>query len=212
MARKKKPSGRKSRTRSVRDLQRIPGVRAPLKVVIVYCEGLKTEQNYFSSLKKELRLRSVSIRIVGKGKAPISIVQDASQAKMEVDGAHDEIWCVFDTESENKQVNIGAAIELAERNAIRLAISNPAFEYWFFIHFECSDRAFTDAQDLINSLRQHLPNYARTDDVFSVIWGMTGNAIANAESLRRRAANPWEELPNPSTQVDVLVSHLMSFG
>ena len=54
--------------------------------------------------------------------------------------AHDEIWCVFDID---EHPNVHDAIQKADTNGIRLAISNPCIELWFILHFE-DQTAFLD--------------------------------------------------------------------
>lgn len=212
MARQKKPSGRNRRSRSARDLRRIYGKREPRKVILVLCEGEKTEPGYFKALRREVRLYAVDIRVIGKGKAPITMVQDALRARDQLGADVDEIWCVFDTETGNQNPRLGDAITLAANNDIGLAVSCPAFEYWFFIHFECSDRVFTSVEDLISCLRGHIPDYEKGARVFPIIWERTADAIGHVEKLRRNAVDPWDEFPNPSTTVDVLVSRILSFA
>lgn len=45
----------------------------------------------------------------------------------------DEYWCVFDIDEHHK---VDQAIDMAQANEIRLAISSPCIELWFILHFE----------------------------------------------------------------------------
>ncbi|MFV2045261.1 MAG: hypothetical protein ACC700_18765, partial [Anaerolineales bacterium] len=77
--------------------------------------------------------------------------------------------------------------------------------------YHCSDKSFTNARALKRDLRRHLPGYTETSNVFPHLWGRTEDALKNAETLRARATESWDECPNPSTMVDSLVSHIIAF-
>jgi hypothetical protein len=42
---------------------------------------------------------------------------------------------VFDVEAPQRHPNLSEALELAGKNEIRVAISNPCFEFWLMLHF-----------------------------------------------------------------------------
>src|SRR3546814_12188831 len=46
-----------------------------------------------------------------------------------------------------------------------LAISNPCFEVWVLLHFERSARPFANCQEVIRSLKQHRPEYTKSNKV-----------------------------------------------
>ena len=46
-----------------------------------------------------------------------------------------------------------------------LAVSNPAFEFWFLLHFEETTRPFHNADELRKALEQHLPGYKKNQDL-----------------------------------------------
>jgi len=52
--------------------------KAPYDIVLIVCEGEKTEPNYFNELKKAFRLSNTNIKIVGRGADPLSVVNFAS--------------------------------------------------------------------------------------------------------------------------------------
>jgi hypothetical protein len=213
MARRKKPSGRIAgfgRARSKKDLRRIRGQRTPKKIIVIVCEGKETEPNYFDSMRETYRLSTLNIKIIPESGSPIKLVDEAINEKGNLDYPHDEAWCVFDTEQNIN--NILNVIDKARRRGLGLAISNPSFEYWFLLHFEYTDRPFRDADDVIDQLKNHIPNYDKSAEVYSILEDRTGIAMENASNLRENAAEPWDNYPNPSTWVDSLVNSIMNMS
>jgi hypothetical protein len=132
-------------------------------------------------------------------------VREAKKQRSELDDKRDEVWCVFDTEVKAENPSFDEAVDLARSNGLSLAVSNPSFEYWYILHFECTDRPFHDADDAIKRLKNHLPDYDKSAPVFDELVARIPTAIQNAQRLREGASDPWEEFPNPSTSVDRLV-------
>ena len=87
----------KRKARKTETLRRKMAKRAPYDVVLIVCEGKKTEPNYFSGLRRELRLSNVNIKILNKtiGSDPLSVVNSAI-AEFKKDQGYDMIYCVFD--------------------------------------------------------------------------------------------------------------------
>jgi hypothetical protein len=184
-------------------------------IILIVCEGRKTERRYFEALHVAFRVREVRVKVVpgSDGRSsPSQILDAALQHKKEHNldpAAGDEAWCVFDTEQEGTHPDLQDVMERAARARVRLAISNPAFEYWYLLHYECTDRPFTDATEVSDQLRRHLPQYTKTMDAFACVKDRTETALANVEALRKRADVDWERCPNPSTGVDRLVQRVL---
>lgn len=136
--------------------------------------------------------------------APISVVECGIEEKRKIEEPTDEIWCVLDTEDPNKNASLLPAIEKAKKANLNLAISNPSFEYWYFIHFECSSRPFANGQEMKKAIKIHIPDYNENLNVFPKLDSLTPTAIKNVETLRGRSNESWDIFPNPSTGVDKL--------
>jgi hypothetical protein len=200
------------RPRSLDDYRRRQGRISPGKVIVIVCEGKETEPNYFGALRQKFRLSTLEIKVVsGKG-APIKVVECAVDEKRKLDETQDEVWCVLDTENPNENSTLRTAIEKARKSKINLAISNPCFEYWYFIHFESSSRPFSNGQEMKQALKGHISDYDESLNVFLRIDSFTLVAIRNAESLRGRSQESWDTFPNPSTGVDILVQEIIKIG
>src|SRR5208283_4872130 len=92
------------RERRESSLRRRPWRLPPRKVVLIACEGEKTESIYFNGLRSEWKLTTAEVEVVGVGMTPSKVVEEAIKRKEErraearkgnkVD--YDEVWCVFD--------------------------------------------------------------------------------------------------------------------
>lgn len=125
-------------------LRREIATRAPRRTFRVYCEGRRTEPEYLEALKQEPAVRDVaSVRIQvadnPQGAVPYTLVQAAAAFRSRVSeeaGEVDEVWCLFDVECPNEHPNLDAAVTLAEKSGVQVAISNPCFELWLALHFK----------------------------------------------------------------------------
>ena len=116
----------------------------PRRTLLAFCEGARTEPDYLEALRDEpdiCDVASVRIRIAEdpQGAVPYTLVSAAAEFKSkssEEAGEVDEVWCLFDVECPDKHPNLQEAVDLANQNDIKLAISNPCFELWLALHFE----------------------------------------------------------------------------
>ena len=217
MSRQPKPSGRNDAfgvERNESSYRRQSGNRQQ-PIILIVCEGRETEPRYFRSLQVAFRIRGMRVEVVpgsdGRG-SPGRILKTAllHQKERQLDLSNDdEAWCVFDTEQEGTHPDLQDVIERASRAHIQLAVSNPAFEYWYLLHYECTNRPFIDATEVLDRLCRHLPQYTKTMNAFACIKDQAKTALANAETLRKRAEIDWEQCPNPSTGVDRLVQRIL---
>jgi hypothetical protein len=198
--------------RATNDYRRNRGSKPPGKVVVIVCEGRETEPNYFSALRQKFRLSRLNVKVVADQGAPISVVNCAIDEKKKVDEPTDEIWCVFDTENPNENPSLRSAIEKTKKAQINWAVSNPSFEYWYFIHFAQSSRPFANGQEMKRALKAHIPDYDESANVFPMLEEHTQTAIDNAEVLRKRSSENWDTFPNPSTGVDKLVTEIVEMA
>lgn len=120
--------------------QRRPSKSAVPLDLLVFVEGLRTEDAYLTYWRRQYRDK-VLIEIDPFRGGPLQLVQKAVEAKrIEVSEArrgrgrpHDQIWCMFDRD---EHPNFARAVDLANRNDINLAISNLCIELWFILHFD----------------------------------------------------------------------------
>lgn len=135
--------GRRRPLPARKSLKRAVGTRLPKKTIAVWCEGTRSEPQYLEALRNEPAVKdvaSVDIRIEARdeGAVPLTLVRSAMEQRRRTSiekGEIDEFWCVFDVEWPKHHPNLTEALDLARRNSIKVAVSNPCFEVWLIFHF-----------------------------------------------------------------------------
>lgn len=218
MARKKKPN-KYQQPRNTESYRRIPGKRIPRKAILIVCEGKATEPNYFSSFRNRFHISTIEMEIIPEGGSPITIVDKSirlrddrrSEVRRRTTSKpeYDEVWCIFDTENPANNETLSSAIEKASCNKINLGISNPAFEYWYLIHFVYTNRPFRDAGELKQELSKYITNYTKSINVFPLVFDKTPLALENSKRCHKNhtGSGPY---PNSSTTVHRIVEEIIS--
>ncbi|MGE5341851.1 MAG: RloB family protein [Candidatus Omnitrophota bacterium] len=198
-------------TEKNRSLERKSGNRGkPPESFLIFCEGTKTEPNYF----RAFRVSSANVKVVGCGMNTLSLVEEAIRVKrnyMKDGRIHDHVWCVFDRDDFPLE-NFNAAFDLAETEGIKIAYSNEAFELWYLLHFEYLDIA-TDRHEYTKILSRHLNSEYRKNctTMYDELLQRQADAIINAEKLLNSYAPLNPGTNNPSTTVHLLVQELNKF-
>ena len=109
-----------------------------------------------------------------------------------------------------------AAISYSEKHGYKIAYSNPAFEYWYLLHFEKRNGYLKDSATVIDILKNkgYLENYGKSVDVFEELHEHQPEAIQYAkervERLTRDQLTVICRDSNPVTTVYELVEFLNS--
>lgn len=70
---------------------------------------------------------------------------------------------MFDVENPHQNPTFAEAVRKADQREYALAISNPAFEFWYILHFEQTTRPFGSGGEAKDYLRrEHMPAYHET--------------------------------------------------
>ena len=184
--------------------------------VIIVCEG-ETEEIYFEAIRKAKKLSTIKIEVVNPAHTdPENIVRIAVERRNELKKEkrwlpEDEIWAVYDGD-EHKIANINNwnnAINLANREIIKLGISNPSFELWYLLHHQ-EQNAEIHRDETVRRLKIHLPHYHKTTDLYQKDFephkdSATARAVILADRIKR---DGLEQFNNPSTEIYLLVKRL----
>jgi hypothetical protein len=195
------------------------GTRKRRKHVVIVCEGKKTETQHFNRFKE--RNSGVEIEpIYGECTDPKSIVQFAKKQIDKFDLNFEEgdgLWCVFDVDhvDKNKIEMIKYAVEFADKNNIRIALSNPCIELWFLLHYEWIYNPALTRDEAFDKLKEHIKDYDKNyPQIYSVLKDKDKlpTAIDNAKKLNGIHEKRNIELisvdSNPSSQVFKLIEFI----
>lgn len=208
----------KRKPRSASAFRRRGALREPYDVVLIVCEGKKTEPEYFRGLRKTYRLNSANIKIVpgDRGNDPVSVVKFAIEEYRQANGDFDRVYCVFDRNGHanyDEALALIAASPIGKENKLQAITSVPCFELWILLHFVFSTAPFTAAggrsacDNVIRVVRAHMPEYDKAlTDVFSCLQPRLDTALAHGDRLTRH--NRDAHSVDPATRVHELVKYL----
>ena len=167
-------------------------------LVLVLCGAAETERQYLSALRSHLRTLAVDVQLESEAVDPVTLVAKARRWRSRYPDAFEEIWCVVDVD----EFDIDEARAAAKKAKIRLAVSNPCFEYWLLLHFENYDGALPDYAAAARRLKRHVRHYQKASITFDDYRAGLAEARARAE---RRCEHECEHQRNPSSGVWRLV-------
>jgi hypothetical protein len=184
----------KKKNRPIRDVK---------PVLHIYCEGEKTEPNYFNGYLEKFfptnrRLKVIKIETTKKN-TPKQLVDVAIAAKK--NSLDDDVfWVVYDRESVHKYPDQlhAAAYCKAQKNAIFLAISNVCFEAWLLLHFQEANASYSCYDDLRSNsiLRDECKKRGISDYDKGNIFIFTALKVDEIKDARERAKRINEQTIN----------------
>ncbi|HED6586664.1 TPA: RloB domain-containing protein [Campylobacter coli] len=159
------------------------------EIILIVCEGEKTEKNYLNQLKDFFRLCNVSINIISsKNPSPLQVVKFAKEKSEEY--FYNKIYCVFDKDTHS---NFNEAKQKCEQCNFEAIISNPCFEFWILLHFAYTTKSFdanSPCRELINNdLKKHIKDYTKNYNFTNIIKQNLDIAIANVQKVNKEAEN-----------------------
>jgi hypothetical protein len=202
--------------KSKTDLERRPPFREPRRRILIVCEGKKDEPNYFEGLRSKLRLSTVEIKIAGKECDPVPMKVTEYAIEKKKDG-YDTIWCVMDVDNRHNNT-LPKAIKKAKSENIKIALSNPCFEYWLLLHFEKISPqmdAKKTKKELKKAFKKHYPQCKKCNLTFEELHPRIDTAIAN--SKRIIAEHHYDndissDECNPCTHVHLVVEEILDIA
>jgi hypothetical protein len=188
-----------------------------IRKVLILCEGIETEPNYFASFSIKDKLIEVQVEGAGRGKD--SLVELAINKKIKAERKKESfavVWCVFDRDSKPSDIKdshkFNRAIDLARSSQIKVAYSNDSFEIWYILHYKFLTSAWTRdrySKELSNLLGE---KYAKNDEnMYNKLLDKQKTAIKNAKKLMENYKPHNPEKDNPCTTVFRLVEFLNEY-
>ncbi|MFO9238944.1 RloB family protein [Legionella pneumophila serogroup 1] len=209
----------KRKYRGPNSFKRSKNVREAYDVVLIICEGEKTEPHYIKELLSELKLSSANIKVVGLGTDPLTLVEYAVEEYNRTRD-YDRIYCIFDKDKHTTYEQAKEKITLLQKRVkksipIYAITSVPCFEYWILLHYVDTASPYNgvgskSAGDiLLSEVKTHIGNY---DKGQKNIYELTKSSLQIAISRAKRInlQNKKIDSDNPSTNMYELVEYLFN--
>jgi len=176
--------------------------------VIIATEGEKTEKQYFESKLFQSTRVQVKVRETKEGKsAPAHVIKRLREYVSEYElNEGDQLWLVVDHDRWPKKQLAKVCAEARKirgGKVSRLAISNPCFELWLFLHHADWTESSATSKEIESALRKTLGGYSKTRLNPEDYEGRVDIAIKRAEGLDTQPTGRWPE--NPGTHIYRLV-------
>ncbi len=193
-------------------------------VILIICQGKRTEPNYLRGLKAALRIGNANFIILeaGQGHDSLSVVKAGIAEYEKEPSLYDRVYCVFDRDSDAQYANavqLARNHPLAKRNVLFAANSVPCFEIWLLLHFEYTTHEYvrtgnrSACDNIVSDLKKagRIPNYVKNHKgIYELVSDKTTTALRNSKMLHKH--NIRVQSDNPSTRVQELVTYLQSIA
>jgi hypothetical protein len=212
----------KRKEKKVAALRREELKREPYDLVLIVCEGGKTEPNYLMELRDAFRLSTANIEIVGDacGSSPRNVVDYAlAECRSRKRQKYNRIFCVFDKDRHPTYKEALAKVrdvKLTKGESIQAITSVPCFEIWLLLHYTYTTKPFgarstsdSICAAVIKELQRNdrLPGYQKgMANLFLTLLEKLPVAIKNARLLAEHGQTSGTD--NPSTRMHQLVEYL----
>ena len=201
----------------------------PIKKYYIFCEGEKTEPNYFEGFKNAIETNSiyenrVIIYIDGTGYETKRVLADAEKYAKENNIKNAEIWCVYDKDDfPTKDFNaVSERAKTLSRNdeslSYRVAWSNQCIEYWFILHFDYydsdNDRKYYRKYLHDKFMKLGFKRYGKNNpNIFQILcdYGDPKLAIRHAKRRLDYCIRKTDSESAPATKVHLLVEELAKY-
>lgn len=209
-------AAQKAKRDAKNDKKRKINIRPVNLLILIVCEGEKTEPNYFKSITTTKYTDVMKVDVEGEGRSTVSLVQKAIEIRNKSVKTYDRAWTVFDKDN---FTDFNEAISLAKKNNIQSAWSNESFELWYCLHLNYLNTGVPRSQyiDILErEIQKRTKNkgykYKKNDpDMYSLLKqiGDENLAIMNAKKLEAFFEGDSNfENHNPCTMVYKLVEEL----
>jgi len=209
------------KSRSSRLGRRKVSFKEPRSKIIIVCEGKVTEPAYLNDFAKRNCNNLVAVVIHGGEGDPrcvvdravneLNILKRAARRSSDSFDQYHKVWSVVDVDEHDR---LGDAIVRARDTGVNMAISNPCFELWGFLHFKMQD-ADIHRHDLQRKLKTLMPCYdSRTNKKFDcdMLISNINDATRRAKVLLLRRKEEGIPNGNPSTSIHKLLQQIKNFG
>lgn len=122
----------------------------------------------------------------------------------------DQFWLVLDKDRwrDDGVIRIWSEIHRNKRYDLRMAVSNPCFELWLYLHVSNLDDPMRDCRSVGAMLRKRINGYRKANPNMEILCPGVDDAVARAKRLDVDCTSPWPN--NPGSHVYRLIEEIGS--
>jgi hypothetical protein len=160
-------------------------------IIVIATEGAKTEGQYFDLFGS----KRVQIHVLPTEEgfsAPKHVFARLAEFKKECDiGKDDQLWLMIDVDRWEERSLAEVASE-SLRKKFQLAVSNPCFELWLYLHHgDVDSETRVTCNDLKEQLKAVLGSYNKSKLDLDRYRGKESDAISRARALDADSDQRW---------------------
>ena len=172
-------------------------------LIILTCEGEKTEPAYFNGLKTHPDYKSpkIHIEIISRNNsksAPEYVIKELDKFKLKYNIEYnDELWMIIDCDRWGSK-KIKEIAKLCNQKGYKLCVSNPRFEIWLLLHFirikslkQTEINAWLKNNNIEKYLKENKYYNKKKEIEFSKYFNKINIAIDNAKELDVDPNHRW---------------------
>lgn len=188
-----------------------PTLNRDASLIVIAVEGQKTEKIYFESICfKNSRVKIKVLPSEDNNSAPNHVLSRIKKYCncLDLKEEKDQFWLVVDKDrwKDWKLAHIYSEIRKMKNSDWQMAISNPCFEVWLYLHVSELNESVKNGKTAKTMLRNIIGVYNEKNlDMDSFCSGVD-KAIERAEKLDVNQDSPWPL--NPGSRVYLLIKEI----
>ena len=185
------------------------GRKHPKKRFIIRCEG-KTEHAYFEEFRQHIKGKGLKIinKLPFGFNNPRRCTRIISDEIKNLNMSIHRVFYVFDADKNSKE-----DLEYLKKKLggeIEICFSNPCFELWYLLHYKLSLGSNLSCSEINEELKDHIKNYEKGGNYFSILLEKKDEAVKNAKRLDKEYKEFLSMESNPSTRLFKLIEEIES--
>lgn len=164
------------------------------RTFVVATEGAQTELIYLDEFRpgRDDNFRLVLLGNPNHKSRPLDVLQRLINYERNNCDWNAEYWAVIDRDAWNTQELDEVSREIAHRDYYHLALSNPCFELWLWLHLR-PNRPFADRHDCQRSLCREWPEFAKGDYDAGMLMPHVQLACQRSRELDTKPDTQWPD-------------------
>lgn len=163
--------------------------------IVIATEGQETEKQYFEIFKNPITVNPrIWVKVIpseGGRSSPEHILENLDKIKEEYTiGKRDELWLMVDVDRWGAK-KLSTITKEAKKKGYGLAISNPCFECWLYLHFDDISEEKLFCSQIKKKLKEELGSYNSSNLNLDRFKGRENDAVRRAKSMDKAPDARW---------------------